>query len=84
MTGERLEKCFAGKYTAAKNNALLRISIGFHLMCLITFPFYCVKGKMMKMVDENGGDAHRYDSIWLWNSREARWVCIFYTPYIQE
>jgi len=31
--------------------ALLRISIVSLLMCLITFPFHCVKEEVMKMVD---------------------------------
>lgn len=39
-----------------KKKVLRGISIGFQLMCLITFAFYCVKEEMMKMVDENGGD----------------------------
>lgn len=39
-----------------KKKILRGISIGFQLMCLITFAFYCVKEEMMKMVDENGGD----------------------------
>lgn len=32
------------------------LTIGFHLMPLITFAFYCVTEEMMKMADENSGD----------------------------
>lgn len=49
------------KNSSGKKKALRRISIGFQPMCLITFPFYPVKEEMMKMVDENGRDTHRYD-----------------------
>lgn len=61
--GGWLEKCLVSKYTITiqegynmKKCALLRISIGLQLMCLITFPFYCVKEEVMKMVE-----THRYD-----------------------
>lgn len=32
------------------------LSIGFHLLRLITFAFYCVTEEIMKMADENSGD----------------------------
>lgn len=32
------------------------LSIGCHLLRLITFAFYCVTEEMMKMADENSGD----------------------------
>lgn len=63
-----------------KTCALRRISIG-----LITFPFYCVKGEMMKVADENSRGAHTgMIKFGFRDSGGARWVCIFYTLCIQE
>lgn len=51
MTGEQLKKHHASYYAIrTEGQEMQRISIGFQLVCLITFAFYCVKGKK----NENG------------------------------